>query len=38
VRDASINETAGSQAANGLVKGSYDSNVTIFSMQATYTF
>ena len=38
VRDASINETAGSQTANGLVKGSYDANVTIFSLQATYTF
>ena len=38
VDNASINETAGSQTANGLVKGSYDSNVTIFSMQATYTF
>jgi long-chain fatty acid transport protein len=38
VDNASINETAGSQAANGLVKGTYDSNVTIFSMQATYTF
>ena len=38
VRDASIHETAGSQAANGLVSGSFDANVTIFSLQATYTF
>lgn len=38
VRDASIHEAAGNQAANGLVSGSYDANVTIFSLQATYTF
>lgn len=38
VRDASIHETAGSQAANGLVSGSFDASVTIFSVQGTYTF
>lgn len=35
---ASINQNAGSTAQNGLVKGSYDANVTIFSGQFTYTF
>ena len=38
VDNASIHETAGNQAANGLVSGRYDANVTIFSLQATYTF
>lgn len=37
-QDASINQNAGSQAANGLIKGSYDAYVTIFSVQGTYTF
>ena len=36
--DASISQTAGSAAANGLLQGSYDASVTIFSVQATYTF
>jgi len=33
-----INQNAGSTAANGLIKGHYDANVTIFSAQVTYTF
>ena len=33
-----INQNAGSTAANGLIKGNYDANVTVFSMQLTYTF
>lgn len=37
-QDASMNQNAGSQAAYGLIKGSYDAYVTIFSVQATYTF
>ncbi|MEO8484981.1 MAG: outer membrane protein transport protein [Betaproteobacteria bacterium] len=36
--DAGINQNAGSVAANGLIKGHYDANVTIFSVQGTYTF
>jgi long-chain fatty acid transport protein len=38
VGNGDINQNAGSTTANGLVKGSYDSSVTIFSLQATYTF
>ena len=38
VDSADINQNAGSTAANGLIKGHYDSNVTIFSAQLTYTF
>ena len=34
----SYNQNQGSTAGNGLVNGSYDASVTIFSMQATYTF
>jgi long-chain fatty acid transport protein len=35
---ADMNQNDGSTAANGLIKGHYDSNVTIFSAQLTYTF
>ncbi|MDQ2916397.1 MAG: outer membrane protein transport protein [Pseudomonadota bacterium] len=38
VKSANIQQNAGSTAANGLVKGSYDSNATIFSAQLTYSF
>jgi len=38
MRNADINQNAGSTAANGLVKGHYDSNVNIVSAQITYTF
>ena len=38
VDNASIDQNAGSTAANGLIKGHYDSSVTIFSAQLTYTF
>ena len=38
VDNADINQNAGSTAANGLIKGHYESNVTIFSAQLTYTF
>jgi long-chain fatty acid transport protein len=37
-KDASISQTAGSAAAFGLLQGSYDASVTIFSLQGTYTF
>ena len=33
-----INQNEGSTAASGLIKGHYDSYVTIFSAQLTYTF
>ncbi len=36
--NASMNQNAGSTAANGLINGNYDANVTIFSGQFTYTF
>jgi long-chain fatty acid transport protein len=36
--DASIDQAAGNPAANGLIRGSYDASVTIFSGQLTYTF
>ncbi|HEX6138558.1 MAG TPA: outer membrane protein transport protein [Casimicrobiaceae bacterium] len=38
VDDADLNQNEGSTAASGLIKGHYDSNVTIFSAQLTYTF
>jgi len=34
----SFNQNQGSTAANGLIKGSYDASVTIFALQATYSF
>ena len=37
-KDASISQTAGSAATFGLLQGSYDASVTIFSVQGTYTF
>jgi long-chain fatty acid transport protein len=33
-----FDQNQGSTAANGLVSGSYDTSVTIFSFQATYSF
>ena len=36
--DASMNQNAGNQNASGLIKGNYEAYVTIFSVQATYTF
>jgi long-chain fatty acid transport protein len=38
VDNTNINQNAGSTAANGLIKGHYDSNTTVFSAQLTYTF
>jgi long-chain fatty acid transport protein len=38
VNGPDINQNAGSTAANGLIKGNYDVNVTIFSAQLTYKF
>jgi long-chain fatty acid transport protein len=37
VRDAGMNQNAGSTAANGLINGSYRSNVNIVGLQLTYT-
>jgi long-chain fatty acid transport protein len=37
IRDASINQNEGSTAANGLVSGTYKSNVNIVGLQVTYT-
>ncbi|HEY2969558.1 MAG TPA: outer membrane protein transport protein [Casimicrobiaceae bacterium] len=37
VRDPSMNQNAGSTAANGLISGSYRSNVNIVGLQLTYT-
>src|SRR6266567_1089696 len=37
VRDPSMNQNAGSTAANGLISGSYKSNVNIVGLQLTYT-
>ena len=37
VRDPSMNQNAGSTAANGLINGSYRSNVNIVGLQLTYT-
>ena len=33
-----INQTDGNAAAKGLVKGNYDANVSVISLQLTYTF
>jgi long-chain fatty acid transport protein len=38
VKDPEINQNDGSTTANGLIKGHYDVNVTVFSLQLTYTF
>ena len=38
MKSPDINQNAGSTAANGLIKGTYDANVTIFSAQLTYSF
>jgi long-chain fatty acid transport protein len=38
IKSPDISQNAGSTAANGLIKGSYDANVTVFSAQLTYTF
>ena len=37
IKDGSINQNAGSTAANGLLAGSFDSNVNIVGVQLTYT-
>jgi long-chain fatty acid transport protein len=37
VRDPSMNQNDGSTAANGLISGSYSSNVNIVGVQLTYT-
>ena len=37
-KDVSINQNAGSTAANGLINGDYKAYVTIFSLQGVYTF
>jgi long-chain fatty acid transport protein len=37
-KDASISQNAGSAPSFGLIQGSYDAYVTIFSFQGTYTF
>jgi len=37
VRDPNINQNEGSTAANGLISGSYRSNVNIVGLQLTYT-
>jgi long-chain fatty acid transport protein len=38
VKDPSINQNGGSTAQNGLISGSYSSNVQILGVQLTYTF
>jgi long-chain fatty acid transport protein len=38
INSPDINQNAGSTAANGLIKGHYDSYVTVFSGQLTYSF
>jgi long-chain fatty acid transport protein len=38
IKSPDISQNAGSTAANGLIKGSYDANVTVISAQMTYTF
>jgi len=38
IKTPNISQNAGSTAANGLIKGSYDANVTVISAQLTYTF
>jgi long-chain fatty acid transport protein len=37
-KDASISQNAGSTTSFGLLQGTYDASVTIFSLQATYSF
>ncbi|CAG0990263.1 Long-chain fatty acid transport protein [Burkholderiales bacterium] len=37
-KDSSIEQNAGSTAANALIKGNYEAYTTIFSVQGTYTF
>jgi len=37
VRDPNINQNEGNTAANGLINGSYRSNVNIVGLQLTYT-
>jgi len=37
VKDSSINQNAGSTAANGLINGTYKNNVNIVGLQLTYT-
>ena len=37
IRDAGVNQNAGNTAANGLVNGTYKSNVNIVGLQVTYT-
>jgi long-chain fatty acid transport protein len=37
VRDSSMNQNAGSTAANGLINGSFRNNVNIVGLQLTYT-
>ena len=37
IKDGSINQNAGSTAANGLLAGSFESDVNIFGLQLTYT-
>lgn len=37
VKDPNINQNAGSTAANGLISGTYKSNVNIVGLQLTYT-
>jgi long-chain fatty acid transport protein len=37
VKSPSINQNEGNTAANGLISGSYSSNVNIFGLQLTYT-
>jgi long-chain fatty acid transport protein len=38
VKDSSMNQNAGSTAANGLISGTYKNNVNIAGLQLTYTF
>jgi len=38
VRNPSINQNEGSTAANGLIDGSYKSDINLVSLQMTYTF
>ena len=38
VKDPEIHQNAGSTTANGLISGNYNSNVTILSLQGTYSF
>lgn len=38
IKNSNINQNEGSTAANGLINGSYKSNVNLVGLQATYTF